>query len=85
MAYVSSQWNLLIPGVSGAPSIWLGYGTDIHTDADAADFVSDGVTKGMRVNDVVLYVKTSATLGVTIHTVVAGTSPAVSLNPAILA
>lgn len=85
MAYVSAQWNLLMAGVGGAPSLWLGYGTDVHTDADAADFISDGVSKGMRVNDVVIYVKTSATIGATLHTVIAGTSPAVSLTPAILA
>lgn len=85
MAYVSAQWNLLQPGFGGSPSLWIGYGTDLHTDADAANFVSDGVTKGMKVDDVVIYIKTTATLGATLHTVVAGTSPAVSLNPAILA
>ena len=85
MAYVTAQWNLLVGGVGSAPSLWVGYGTDIHTDADAADFVADGVSKGMKVNDIVIYVKTSATLGATLHTVVAGTSPAVSLNPSILA
>jgi len=85
MAYVTAQWNLLSLGVGGAPSMWIGYGTDVHTDVDAADFVSDGVSKGMRVNDVVIYVKTSATIGATLHSVVAGTSPAVTLTPAILA
>lgn len=85
MAYVSAQWNLLQLGVGGAPSLWLGYGTDVHTDADAADFVADGVTKGMKVNDVVIYVKTTDTVGATLHTVIAGTSPAVTLTPAILA
>lgn len=85
MAYVSAQWNLVQAGVAGGPSLWIGYGTDVHTDADAADFVSDGVTKGMKVNDVVIYVKTSATIGATLHSVVAGTSPAVTITPAILA
>lgn len=84
MAYVSAQWNLVQAGVGGAPSLWIGYGTDIHTDADAPDFVTDGVTKGMKVNDVVIYVKTSATIGATLHSVIAGTSPAVTLTPAIL-
>ena len=85
MAYVSAQWNVLQHGVAGAPSLWIGYGTDIHTDVDAADFVSDGVTKGMKTGDVVIYVKTSATIGATLHSVVAGTSPAMTLTPAILA
>lgn len=85
MAYVSAQWNVLQHGVGGAPSLWIGYGTDVHTDADAADFISDGVTKGMRTGDVVIYVKTTATVGATLHSVVAGTSPAMTLTPAILA
>jgi hypothetical protein len=85
MAYVSAQWNLLQLGVGGAPSLWIGYGEDVHTDADAANFVSDGVTKGMKVGDVVIYVKTTATIGATLHSVVAGTAPAVTLTPAILA
>lgn len=85
MAYVTAQWNVLQYGVAGAPSLWIGYGTDVHTDVDAADFVSDGVTKGMKTGDVVIYVKTSATIGATLHSVVAGTSPAMTLTPAILA
>lgn len=86
MAYVSAQWNLVSRGVAGAPSLWIGYGTDIHTDADAADFVSDGSAKGMRVNDVVIYVKTSATIGATLHSVQSVTAGgAATLSPAILA
>lgn len=86
MAYVSSQWNNIAPGMGNAPSLWLGYGTDIHTDADAADFISDGSAKGMKVNDVVIYVKTSATIGATMHVVTAVTSGgAATMAPAILA
>jgi len=85
MAYVSAQNNLLMLGVGGAPSLWIITGEDVHTDADAANFISDGVTKGMKVNDLVIYVKTTATIGATLHTVIAGTSPAVTLTPAILA
>lgn len=86
MAYVSAQWNQLVPGVAGAPSVWLAYGTDVHTDADASDFISDGAAKGMRVNDVVIYVKTTATIGATIHVVTAVTAGgAATMAPAILA
>lgn len=86
MAYVTAQWNLLVPGVAGAPSLWLAYGTDVHTDADAADFMADGAAKGIRVNDVVMYVKTTATIGVTIHVVTAVTAGgAATMAPAILA
>lgn len=86
MAYVSAQWNLLQLGVGGAPSLWLGYGTDVHTDVDAADFVSDGAAKGMKVTDVVIYVKTTATIGATLHSVQTVTAGgAATLSPAILA
>jgi hypothetical protein len=85
MAYVSAQFRCLMPGVGGGPALWVGFGTDVHTDVDAADFISDGVTKGMRVNDLLIYVKTSATIGATLHSIVAGTSPAVTATPAILA
>ena len=86
MAYVTAQWNLLNLGVGGAPSLWIGYGTDVHTDVDAADFVSDGSAKGMKVTDVVIYVKTSATIGATLHSVQTVTAGgAATLAPAILA
>jgi hypothetical protein len=86
MAYVSSQWNLAVPGVGGAPSIWIGYGTDANGDADASDFISDGAAKGMRVGDIVLYSKTTATIGTTIHYITAVTAGgAATMAPAILA
>lgn len=86
MAYVTAQWNLVAPGVGGAPSLWIAVGTDIHTSADAADFMADGAAKGIKVNDVVIYVKSDATKGATVHmvsTVTAG--GAATMEPAILA
>lgn len=86
MAYVTAQWNCLVLGVGGAPSVWLGRGEDIHTDADASNFISDGSAKGMKVDDVVIYVKTTATRGATIHVVTAVTAGgAATMAPAILA
>lgn len=86
MAYVSAQLNLLIPGVGGAPSLWTMYGTDIHTDVDAADWISDGAAKGLKVGDFVMYYKTSATKGATLHSVETVTAgAAATLSPAILA
>jgi len=86
MAYVSAQWNLLVSGVGGSPSLWLGRGEDIHGDADATDFIADGSAKGMRVNDIVLYQKTTATIGVTVHVITAVTAGgAATMAPAILA
>lgn len=86
MAYVSAQLNLWIPGVGGAPSLWNYYGVDIHTDVDAADFFSDGAAKGMKVGDIVVVSKTSATIGTTIHYVTTVTAGgAATIAPAILA
>lgn len=86
MAYVSAQWNLVTQAVGDGPALWIGYGTDVHTDVDAADFISDGSAKGMRVNDVVIYVKTSATVGATLHSVASVTAGgAATVTPAILA
>lgn len=86
MAYVSAQLNLMVPGMGEGPSWWHMTGTDIHTDADAADFISDGSAKGMKVGDMVVYVKSTATVGATLHSVSAVTAGgAATLTPAILA
>ena len=85
MAYVSAQWNLLAIGVGGAPSLWAASGTDIHTDADAEDFMSDGLAKGAKVGDFVMYHKTSATIGATLHVITASDSGGATMAPAILA
>lgn len=86
MAYVSAQLNQIASLIGNGPALWMMYGTDVHTDVDAADFISDGDAKGMKVTDVVLYVKTTATVGVTSHSVSAVTAGgAATLSPAILA
>lgn len=89
MAYVSAQLNAVADGgIGGAqPRMWVLYGTDVHTDADGTDFITDGSDKGMEVNDVVIYVRTGATNpGATLHTVGAVTAGgAATLTPAILA
>ncbi len=86
MAYVSAQWNCAIPCVGDEPKTWVARGTDVHTDADATDFIADGDAKGMKVNDVVIYIKTTATVGATIHVITAVTAGgAATMSPAILA
>jgi hypothetical protein len=69
-----------------APSIWVYASTDVHTDVDAADYFSDGAALGMKVNDVVIVIKTSATIGATIHVVTVVTAGgAATVAAAILA
>lgn len=85
MAYVPANLSKIAGGVGG-PALWYLTGTDIHTDADAADFISDGSNKGMKVGDILIYRKSSATIGATLHTVETVTSGgAATLSPAILA
>jgi hypothetical protein len=85
MAYVTAQLNCVSPGMGNGQSLWLMSGTDVHTDVDAADFISDGSAKGLKVSDVVIYVKTTATIGATVHSVSAVTAGgAATLAPAIL-
>ncbi len=89
MAYVSAQLNCTdTAGVgSGQPQRWIMYGTDVHTDVDAADWISDGSAKGLAVNDLVTYIRTGVTApGATLHTVASVTAGgAATLNAAILA
>lgn len=91
MAYdTANPPQLYLPAMPGgantAPSIWVYASTDIHTDVDATDYFSNGSALGMKVNDIVFVIKTSATLGVTAHTVLSVTAGgAATINPAILA
>lgn len=87
MAYVTTNPPQLIKkGPAGGLGVWAYASTDIHTDVDAADYFSNGHALGMRVNDIVLVVKTTATVGVTCHIVSAvTTNGAATIAPAILA
>ena len=87
MAYsTDSPPNCLVQGVGNAPSLWVYVSTDVHTDVDAADYFSNGDDLGMKVNDLVMVVKSSATIGATLHSVSAVTAGgAATIAPAILA
>lgn len=87
MAYATTNPPACMwPGLGAAPAVWTYASTDVHTDVDAADYFSNGSALGMRVNDIVIVVKTSATIGATLHVVTAVTAGgAATVNPAILA
>ncbi|RVH21439.1 hypothetical protein [Sinorhizobium meliloti] len=87
MAYsTSNPPNMVCQSVGAAPAQWIYASTDVHTDVDAADYFSNGSALGMRVNDVVIVVKTTATIGATLHVVTAVTAGgAATVSPAILA
>lgn len=89
MAYVTTNPPKLITprmgGADGAPALW-GYASeDVHTDVDAANYFSNGLDLGMKVNDVVFVVKTTATIGVTIHVVTEVSADGATVAAAILA
>lgn len=78
--------SLIAQSVGGAGALWYFTGTDVHTDVDAADYFTNGTSAGMKVGDVLLYVKSTATVGVTVHSVITATAGgAVTVSPAILA
>lgn len=78
---------VLAQGGGGAsPSLWYYASEDVHTDVDAAGYFTNGYELGMRVGDIVIVSKTTATIGTTIHYVTASTvGGAATIAPAILA
>jgi hypothetical protein len=87
MAYATTNPPVcLVPRVGSHQAIWSYKSTDVHTDVDAADYFSNGDALGMKVNDVVIVTKTSATIGATLHVVTAVTAGgAATVAAAILA
>ena len=87
MAYVTANLNVLVPRMGqDGNALWILEGTDVHTDVDAAGFITDGDDKGMRVGDILIYRKTSATIGATLHSVETVTAGgAATVSAAILA
>jgi hypothetical protein len=76
----------MVPRIGSGIALWAYNSTDVHTDVDAADYFSNGDALGMKVGDVVLVSKTSATKGTTIHYVSGVTAGgAATIEPAILA
>jgi hypothetical protein len=87
MAYAASNPPVCVAqAVGAAPALWLYVHTDVHTDVDATDYFSNGAALGMRVNDVMIVVKSTATVGATLHSVsVVTAGGAATISPAILA
>lgn len=85
MAYsTSNPPKLLVPRVGNGNALWIYASEDIHTDVDADGYFTNGEALGMKVNDVVIVVKTTATIGATLHVVTAVNTSA-TVSPAILA
>ena len=77
--------NMVSQSVGAAPAFWLYASEDVHTDVDAANYFTNGKDLGMRVNDVVVVIKTTATIGATLHVVTEVSADGATVSPAILA
>ncbi len=85
MAYATTNPPVKVFGTV-SKSGWLYASEDVHTDVDASGYFTDGDALGMKVNDIVFVVKTTATVGATLHSVSAVTAGgAATIAPAILA
>lgn len=87
MSYATTNPPKLIGGgVGGTQRLWLYSSEDVHTDVDASGYFTNGDALGMKVNDVMIVSKTTATVGATVHTVsVVTAGGAATIAPAILA
>lgn len=87
MAYsTSNPPKLLVPRIGSGNALWIYSSTDVHTDVDATDYFSNGSNLGMKVDDAMIVLKTTATVGATIHSVsVVTAGGAATIAPAILA
>lgn len=87
MAYaVSNPPQRYAGGPAAGIQGWFYASTDIHTTVAGADYFSNGSDLGMRVNDVVTVIKTTSTIGATLHVVTAVTAGgAATVSSAILA
>ena len=87
MAYATTlPPRLMVAPLGSGQRLWMYSSTDVHTDVDAADYFTNGDALGMKVNDVVIVTKTSATIGATLHVVTVVTAGgAATVSLAILA
>lgn len=77
--------NMVAQSVGAAPALWLYASEDVHTDVDAANYFTNGKDLGMRVNDTVIVIKTTATIGATLHVVTEVSADGATVSAAILA
>jgi hypothetical protein len=74
MAYSTSNPPICVAGgVGNGPQLWMYNSEDVHTDVDATGYFTNGHALGLRVGDVMIVSKTTATVGTTIHYVSAVT------------
>lgn len=86
MAYdVANPPAMIAQSVGAAPALWFYSSTDVHTTVAGANYFTNGQALGMRVNDTVIVIKTTATIGATLHVVTESSSDGATVSSAILA
>ena len=80
MSYNGDNLHLKVPSAPGGSQIWVYSSADAHGDVDAANWFSDGVTRGMRAEDIVFVIDT-ATPTLTMHTVLSVSGAAATISP----
>ena len=86
MTYAASGLKQITRSIGDGPALWYYSSTDVHTDVDESGYFSNGDAMGMKVGDIVIVYKTSATIGATLHVVTTVTAGgAATIAPAILA
>lgn len=83
MSYSNAGLFCAVSGVSDGPSIWIYQSADAHGDVDAAGYFSDGVTFGMKANDIVIVNDTNVPT-LTIHRVASVSGTAATISAATL-
>ena len=67
MTYATEGLKLLAPGIDSGPSLWTYVSTDANGTVAAAGYFTDGAARGLKVGDIILVGKSSATIGYTAH------------------
>jgi len=71
MAYTPATLDCIVPRMGDGPALWVYSNTDAHTDVDAAGYFSDGLARGMALNDIMIVIDTD-TATITMHRVLSG-------------
>ena len=82
--YVPANLSLVSTGpLTGPGKVWNYFSVDANTDVDEVGYFSDGVTRGMKVGDVVHVTDTDTGPTLTVHTVLSVSGVAATVGGAI--
>jgi len=71
MAYTPATLDCIVPRIGDGPAVWTYSNTDAHTDVGATGYFTDGLARGMVLNDIMFVIDTD-TATITMHRVLSG-------------